>query len=456
MTEKNKSNDKKPIFWIMAAGILLLAVVGIVCLAKVLKNQGEDPGKGEENPAVTAEGEGRKSDADGQGPDGAGNGAGPGAAFGERTQTINADLDGDGTPETVSIKDEPSGKTTVQANLQGASVPEITLQSVELISTQAKAADVDEDGKEEVILLQSSPLGSTYNWPGKLTLLRLQDGKWEPLSDRLTYGSNPKVQYEEAYPKSFSEGAFISVKVEKVLGTVEVRFTRPIFATDGQERFVCLDCHYESVDGGRWVVDRINNIQPPLGTGISNLSFEITVGNRPEAKDMGVKPDETLFSKFPDEFLFASGAGGWQTTLSLKADGSFTGKYLDVNMSADDNYDADHSICEFQGKCGFPLKLNPYAYVCRVEEISYPEPGETYVKDRIRYMTTEPYGLDNADELIIYLPGCPVSELPCEVVFWIRGSADWTWNAKEPDALPFFVIYNIDGGEAFSSPTLPE
>lgn len=54
----------------------------------------------------------------------------------------------------------------------------------------------------------------------------------------------------------------------------------------------------------------------------------------------------------PQDFVFSSGAGGWQTSLTLNRDGSFTGTYSDSEMG-DQRDDYPHGtvyICEFSGQ----------------------------------------------------------------------------------------------------------
>jgi hypothetical protein len=68
-----------------------------------------------------------------------------------------------------------------------------------------------------------------------------------------------------------------------------------------------------------------------------------------------------------------------------------------------------------------------------------------YYEDGIRYIRSEPYGLDNADEFYIYLPGAAISELPEEFLFW----ANIRMIADDSTYLDVYGIYNVGGEEGF-------
>ncbi len=161
--------------------------------------------------------------------------------------------------------------------------------------------------------------------------------------------------------------------------------------------------------------------------------------------------DSFSFAAFEDlEFYFASGAGGWRTFLSIEEDGSFQGVHSDSDMGdiGEEYPNGTLYHCEFYGAFMEPVKVNDYTYSMKIEEIRcVNEPDTTEIIDEILYYYTTPYGLDGAEEVLIYLPGAPTSELPEEYMNWVRN------DMAEPDAqeLPFYGLYNITEQNGFSS-----
>ena len=149
------------------------------------------------------------------------------------------------------------------------------------------------------------------------------------------------------------------------------------------------------------------------------------------------------------EFYFASGAGGWRTFLNIEGDGSFHGEHSDSDMgSIGEGYpNGTYYYCEFNGKFTNPVKVNDYTYSMKIEEIScVKEPETSEIIDEILYYYSTPYGLDGAEEVLIYLPGAPTSELPEEYLNWVRN------DMVDPNALelPFYGLYNVTEKNGFS------
>ena len=122
--------------------------------------------------------------------------------------------------------------------------------------------------------------------------------------------------------------------------------------------------------------------------------------------------DENIFENMPSNFEFASGAGAWSTELTLNGDGSFTGYYHDSDMGdSNDAYpDGTVYICNFTGKFTVPVQINDYTYSMKLESLQTEgNSGEEYYENNQRFVYSEPYGLENANELLIYTPGSPIS-----------------------------------------------
>lgn len=160
--------------------------------------------------------------------------------------------------------------------------------------------------------------------------------------------------------------------------------------------------------------------------------------------------DEGTFS-FSDisnlVFDFSSGAGAWCTELQVKDDGSFEGIYHDSDMGdIGEGYpNGTVYMCAFSGKFSQPELVNDYTYSVRIEEMKLEyEVGTEEIEDDILFKYTEPYGLENADDIYIYLPGAPISELPQEYMNWVMFFQDAT-------ELPCYGMYNVNAQNGFSS-----
>ena len=104
----------------------------------------------------------------------------------------------------------------------------------------------------------------------------------------------------------------------------------------------------------------------------------------------------------PLEMMFCSGAGGWGTMLTLYPDGSFSGEFTDSDMgTADESYpNGIQYISRFHGSFGDFEKLSDASWALTLQELTldteYPA-GEEWIEDGVRYISSEPYGLDGND-----------------------------------------------------------
>ena len=74
------------------------------------------------------------------------------------------------------------------------------------------------------------------------------------------------------------------------------------------------------------------------------------------------------------------------------------------------------------------------------------EPGIVKFGDGAKYISSGPYGMEDAEEFLFFLPGAPVSELPEEYMDWVT-SAYGTIDTY----LPFYGLYNVNTEEGFAS-----
>lgn len=166
------------------------------------------------------------------------------------------------------------------------------------------------------------------------------------------------------------------------------------------------------------------------------------------ADESEIKEEETgIFASMPSHFAFSSGAGGWGTVIELSADGTFTGSYSDSDMGdMGEGYPGGTVyICDFKGKFSEPKKMDDYTWSMELEWLeTESKSGEIYFEDDIKYVCSDPYGLEDADTLMIYLPGSPVEFLPEEFKSWAHLN-------PEDQTLPYYGIYNVKGQKGFVS-----
>lgn len=155
-----------------------------------------------------------------------------------------------------------------------------------------------------------------------------------------------------------------------------------------------------------------------------------------------------IFGLLPSEFVFSSGSGGWATEITLNDDGTFSGQYHDSEMGDTGNQYPDGTvyISNFNGKFTTPKKVNEYTYSMRLDYLSSEGTiGDEYYENNQRYIISEPYGFDDADEFMIYLPGIAMSDLPEGFISWLYAFI----NVQTTEILPCYGIYNVGGEEGF-------
>ena len=170
--------------------------------------------------------------------------------------------------------------------------------------------------------------------------------------------------------------------------------------------------------------------------------------------------EDDLLSELSDwSFYFSSGAGGWGTSLYFEPDGSFHGDYHDSEMgSTGPGYDfGTVYTCVFNGKIDTCEEISGGIYRLHIDSLEYDAEDVETIEDDIRYITSTPYGLENTDELIVYMPGVPLDELADSYMDWIGHlhfsqyvGPDFDWYEDYPEELPFVGIYNpADEGYGF-------
>lgn len=151
------------------------------------------------------------------------------------------------------------------------------------------------------------------------------------------------------------------------------------------------------------------------------------------------------------EFWFGSGVGAWCTVLTVNEDGTFEGSYHDFDMGdIGEGYpEGTCYLSGFEGRFTQPKKVDEYTYSVKIESIELDNEVDTEeIVDGVKYIYTQPYGLYDAEDILIYIPGSSIKELPEEYRSWV-GYNDVT-NLTETE-LPYYGLFNVKTGDGFSS-----
>lgn len=171
--------------------------------------------------------------------------------------------------------------------------------------------------------------------------------------------------------------------------------------------------------------------------------------NQPESTTKTEDDSASLFSVLSNrEFIFSSGAGAWSTGLTLQADGTFSGSFHDSNMGEVGEGYSKGTIysSDFTGKFINVTKVDDYTYKATLENLSYAnEVGSEEIKDDIKYIYSDAYGLNESTNCEFYLPGKPVSELSDDYLSWTQGATTGS------ETINFYGIYAVDSGKGFMS-----
>ncbi len=184
-------------------------------------------------------------------------------------------------------------------------------------------------------------------------------------------------------------------------------------------------------------------------------SEEATPDNEEASSEEEVteESDTLTFSDLPRNFTFTSGAGGWSTDIEINEDGSFAGTYHDSDMGdTGEGYpNGTLYICSFSGKFSDPLptdKKNVYSMkLLELINDDADKVGTREIADDMMYIYSEPYGFDDADVFLVYLPGASLADMTEECRSWIF--LDDSVFKEVPDG--YYVLYNAGGEEAFTA-----
>ena len=147
------------------------------------------------------------------------------------------------------------------------------------------------------------------------------------------------------------------------------------------------------------------------------------------------------------ELVFASGAGGWSTDLTLEQDGSFAGVYHDSEMgSTGPEYpNGTYYISTFSGRFGNIRQVDGHTWSMTLEELTVrEEPDTEWIEDGVLYIAAEAYGLEAGKDFLLYSPDTPTEGLDEEFLTW------WpSWNVEDTGTLNCWGLFNQAMGYGF-------
>ena len=163
----------------------------------------------------------------------------------------------------------------------------------------------------------------------------------------------------------------------------------------------------------------------------------------------GSKSEVSLPDDFPMDLEFSSGVGGWGTSLTLERDGTFSGQFHDSDMGAigEDYPNGTVYLCHFSGRFLNIEKVDEYSYSLRLAELdSDYEAGKEWIENGTKNISSEPYGMEDGDEFILYLPDTPTDGLDEEFLSWWPGRYALE---GQPETLEMYGLYNVKMGYGF-------
>ena len=133
---------------------------------------------------------------------------------------------------------------------------------------------------------------------------------------------------------------------------------------------------------------------------------------------------ETIFQQLPARFTLTSGIGGWQCILQIEADGAFTGRYWDEDSGdcAAEYPRGTVYLCGFSGQFAEPEMAGPYSCTMKLARLETAgRPGTRYLRQGTRWVYVQPWGFEEAETFMLYLPGAEMAGLPQGFLDVLRG-----------------------------------
>ncbi len=179
-------------------------------------------------------------------------------------------------------------------------------------------------------------------------------------------------------------------------------------------------------------------------------------------KSMPHPPEEgagNLYQTLAEQvFVLRNASDHAETRLAIDENGILSGHAYDFILSEEGDGYPDGTLYsnDFTAALTDAREIQDGIYEMKMGPIQYKNtPGTEKIEDGTRYVYSEAYGLEDTDELLLYLPDTPITELPQEYLDWVtlshfRGE-DGQGDPQMPETLPFFGLYNPAAGTGFFS-----
>lgn len=157
-----------------------------------------------------------------------------------------------------------------------------------------------------------------------------------------------------------------------------------------------------------------------------------------------------IFNDIAGSYGFASGSGGWTTTLQVNRDGTFSGYYSDTDLGdvSDEHPNGIRTESTFQGVFS-KAKANDdgtYTLQCDADKLNIEgNIGDSRIEDGTLVTISEPYGIAPCTTFTVYPQGYDSSRIDEDVLSW---STAWYFDGI-PDKLDTPIIANDSHKESF-------
>lgn len=160
-----------------------------------------------------------------------------------------------------------------------------------------------------------------------------------------------------------------------------------------------------------------------------------------------------IYADFAGSYLFSSGAGGWSTSMDLKADGTVKGVFTAQERSMiSKDYNFIQYYSEFSGKCSGVEKVDDCTYTFTISDIKYSkDPGTEEILTLNGEKTKRVYSIargveDGVNTVYAYTADTSVSKLSKSFVTDIN---NMRWSEKDSPTLLYKCLYFKEYGSAW-------
>ena len=320
------------------------------------------------------------------------------------------DLDGDGRSERLTIEESRLANSADASPVRlydadGALLAELGDAGQSHVGWATYAlADLD-SGTYLMSYMPTMFQGEAYY---SYSLLTVSEGQLVSRTPaEVSFGANPGAENDLSAMAEFQQRANDIWQRSRLLFTTDREVLSHLYDADNGADVTTNGRYYIAPDGAtvRYRETMYGMVpEPPRSYDGPGIPVSYTPANEQE-----------LFEYLAGEYWFLSGAGGWHTELHIGADGAFTGEY---------SHGTERSA--FSGRFGDVRQINSYTWSIRLRELD-----------------ASAYGIEGADEVLVYLPGAPVDALPEEFVQWYCAGLSYGRN-QIGSTLPTVGLYNVN------------